>query len=141
MLRKTVFVLMLMLGLVLYSFPAWSLDFDPGLYEITSTVSMPGMQGASIPPQTVTQCMTKQDPVPNKSSTGQRCEIKDMEQNGNTITWSMECDQQGQIITSEGKMVYHGNSFEGTIATNMGTQAGNMTMTTKISGKRISGCQ
>lgn len=141
MLRKIVFALMLMLGLALYYSPAWSLDFNPGLYEITSTVSMPGMQDGSFPPQTVTQCMTKQEPIPNKNSTGQSCEVKDMEQNGNTITWSMECDQQGQMITSKGKMVYRGNSFEGTITTNMGTQAGNMTVTTMISGKRISDCQ
>jgi len=38
-------------------------------------------------------------------------------------------------------MTYKGDSFKGTILTNMGTQAGNMTITTIISGQRISDCK
>jgi hypothetical protein len=29
-----------------------------------------------------------------------------MNQDGNTITWKMECDQQGQRMTSDGQIIY-----------------------------------
>ncbi len=141
MLSKSAAVFMLMLCLVLFSNPVWGLNFEPGMYEITSKVEMPGMPAGAVPPQTITQCLTKQEPVPNKDAGGQTCVIKDMNQDGNTITWKMECDQQGQKMTSEGQMSYNGDSFEGTSTMNMGSQAGNMTMTTLISGKRIGDCQ
>jgi Protein of unknown function (DUF3617) len=124
----------------LFAIPSLALDFQPVKYEITSKVEMPGMPG-TIPPQTITQCIAEQDPLPNQNPENQECKIVDMKQTDNTITWKMECDQRGQKITSTGSMTYKGDSFEGTILTNMGPQAGNMTMTTIITGKRLSDCQ
>ena len=141
MLRKSSFFFMVVCSLGLFFIPAWGLDFKPGMYKITSTVKMPGMPAGSVPPQAITQCLTEQDPVPNKDASGQTCKIKDMKQDGNTITWKMECDQQGQKMTSDGQIIYSGDSFEGTTTTNMGPQAGNMTIKTVVTGNRIGDCQ
>jgi hypothetical protein len=140
MLKNIVTIILIVCCMMLFAIPSLALDFEPGKYEITSKVEMPGMPG-TIPPQTVTQCITEQDPIPNQNPENQECKIVDMNQAGNTITWKMKCDQQGQKITSTGQMTYKGDSFEGTILTNMGPQAGNMTMTTVITGKRISDCE
>ena len=53
----------------------------------------------------------------------------------------MECSQQGQEMTSTGEMTYHGDRFEGTIKNVMGPQAGNMTIVTTITGKRVGDCR
>ncbi len=99
---------------------------------------MPG----NVPPQTIAQCMTKQDPVPkNQASGGQACKIKDMTRTGSTVTWTMECDQGGQQMESKGQMTYKGDSFEGIVKTIMGPQAGNMIITTIITGNRAGDCE
>ena len=113
---------------------------NPGKYEIIVQVKMAGMPG-EMPPQTSTQCITKKDPVPNSSKGAQGCRITDMKTEGNTVTYKMECDQQGTKIKSYGKITYKGDSFDGMTRTNMGPSAGNMTMTMTMSGKRIGTCE
>lgn len=119
--------------------PARGLDFQEGRYQITSTVKMPGMP-MQPPATTITECLTKQDPVPSESAGSGNCSITDMQTAGNTVTWEMSCDHQGQQMTSRGKMTYHGDRFEGTVDTRMGPQAGNMQMTTTIKGQRLGDC-
>ncbi len=126
------------LSFIIFSpFSANCMDFKPGKYEITSKIEMPGM---SMPAQTVTQCLTQEKPVPDKSMGDQGCEILDMQEDGNTLTWTMECNQQGQKVTTTGKMTYSEDSFAGVMTMEMGPQAGNMTIKTQITGKRIGSC-
>lgn len=125
--------------MVLAALPAWALDLKPGKYEITAKVEMPGVPGG-VPPQTTTQCLTDQDPVPATSAGAQGCKITDMKTKGNTVTYTMECEQQGMKIKTAGQMTYKGDTFEGTSQTTMGPGAGGMTITTKIEGKRIGMC-
>lgn len=123
-----------------FSSNATALDFQPGEYQITSSMQMPGMAPGTIPPQTVSQCMTRQDPIPKDEAASGNCRIKNMKQSGNTVSWEMECNQQGATMTSEGQVTYAGTSFEGQISMNMGPQAGNMSVITSIAGKRIGDC-
>lgn len=140
MFRKIVIFASILVWTAFFGTCAWGLDLQDGNYEITSKVEMPGMP-MQMPPVTVTQCMSQQDPVPDQSTGGQQCNIKDMKTEGKTVTWKMECAQQGQKMQGSGKMVYYGNRFEGTVNTVMGPQSGNMTITTVISGKRIGACR
>ena len=137
MLKQTVAVVVF-LGVIVLTVNAAALDLEDGLYEMTSKVDMPGM---AIPPTTVTQCLTKEEPVPDKAADEGNCEILDRTTDGNTVSWTMECSQQGQEMTSTGEMTYHGDRFEGTIKTVMGPQAGNMTIVTTITGKRVGDCR
>ena len=140
MLKKIITTVSLLVCMAFLVVNAWGFELQDGKYEITSKVEMPGMP-MQMPPVTVTQCLTQQDPVPNQSTGGQQCEIIEMNTEGKTVTWEMECIQQGQKMQSTGEMVYSGNSFEGTVNTAMGPQSGNMTITTVVSGKRIGACQ
>ena len=118
--------------------PAWALDFEPGMYEITSTMEVPGMPMA-MPPQTVRQCMTKEDPVPPASGEESgHCKMGDVKIDGNTVTWNVVCEQDGQRSVTRGKTIYYGDRFEGTITSD--TQA-DMSVTVRISGKRIGACR
>jgi len=140
MLKKITTTVLMLTWMAFFTTNAWGLDLQDGKYKITSTVEMPGMP-MQIPPVTVTQCITNQDPLPNQSTAGQQCNITDMKTEGKTVSWKMECSQQGQKMQSTGKMVYYGDHFEGTTNTMMGPQSGNMTITTVINGKRIGACQ
>jgi hypothetical protein len=140
MLKNIISILLMISCLTLITMASWALDFESGKYEITSRMEMPGMP-AAIPPQTIVQCMTDQDPIPNSNPENQDCKITDMQQTKTTVSWEMECIQQGQKMTSTGQMTYKGDTFEGTIKTNLGPDAGNMTMTTVITGKRLSDCK
>ena len=128
------------LCMLLAALPVWGLDLEPGKYEITAKVEMPGMPGG-MPPQTMTQCLNEQNPVPDSSADSQGCKITDMKTRGNTVTYTMECNQEGMKTKITGEMTYHGDSFEGTTQMNMGPTAGNMTVTTVIKGKRIGECE
>lgn len=135
---KRIFIISI-LGIFIIALPAWGLDLNPGKYEITAKVEMPGMPGG-MPAQTTIQCITSQDPVPNSSADAQGCKISDMKTEGNTVKYTLVCDQEGVKTESRGEMTYKGETFEGTTQTSMGPSAGGMTITTKINGKRIGKC-
>jgi hypothetical protein len=120
--------------------PAWGLDLNPGKFEITAEVEMPGMP-RGMQAQTITQCLTRQEPVPDASAGAQGCEVTDIKTSGNTVTYTMVCEQQGMKTKSAGEIIYRGDSFEGTTRTAMGPQEGGMTITTKIKGSRIGPCE
>ncbi len=140
MFKKINFIFTVMCVVFLFSMNSFALDFNPGEYQITSKIKMQGMP-SGMPAQTITECVSEQDPIPKTDSSDQGCEVHNMKQNGNVITWEMECNQEGQKITSQGEMIYSGDSFKGTVTTKMGPQAGNMVITTEITGKRIGNCK
>jgi hypothetical protein len=107
-----------------------------GLWEITSEVKMPGM---NLPPSTHTQCITKDDLVPQKTQPGQECQMTDVKVNGNTVTWKMRCSGQGRDMTGTGQITYNGDRFSGSMKMNMPGQA--MKIITHMKGRRIGDCQ
>jgi hypothetical protein len=126
--------------MLIATLPAWGLDVNPGKYEITTKVEMPAMPGGT-PPQTTIQCLNEQHPVPDSSVGAHGCKMTDMKTTGNTVTYTMECNQQGMQTMSTGEITYKGDSFEGTTETDMGPAAGGMTITTVVKGKRIGKCE
>ena len=136
--RSSVFAALFVAVFCLASVPVWALDFKPGKYQITSKTEMPGMP-MQMPAMTFEQCMTKQDPVAVQQDQG-GCTIKDQKIKGNTVSWVMECNQQGQVTTGKGEMKYSGTSFDGLFEFSVAAPTGNMTMTTKTHGERIGDC-
>ena len=128
------------LCMLLAGLPVWGFNLKPGKYEITAKVEMPGMPDG-MPAQKMTQCLNEQNPVPDTSVGAQGCKITDMKTKGNTVTYSMECNQQGMKTKSTGEMTYNGDSFEGTTLTSMGPAAGGVTVKTVVKGRRIGKCE
>lgn len=113
-------------------------NVQPGRWEITSSIDMPGMAFA-MPASKHTQCIGDTDLIPQAQQTNDKCQMLDNRVDGDTVTWKVICTSGGGTMTSSGTVVYHGDRFEGTIITT-GTQmpAG---MTQKMSGQRIGDCR
>lgn len=111
------------------------LDIEEGMWEITSTMKM---QGMSIPPMTFSQCITKEDAVPQSSSPGQEdCKVTDMKTIGSTVSWTMVCKGQAGDMTGKGKITYNGDRFDGEVS----TETMGMVMVTEMKGKRTGPCK
>jgi hypothetical protein len=114
-------------------------DMEEGLYRITYKTEITGMP-FPIPPFTLSQCLTKDNPVPDQSSKNQECKITNMQKSGDTVTWKMECTQRGGSMQASGTMTFKGDSLEGKTQMNMGPDAGNRVITTYMKGKRVGPC-
>jgi hypothetical protein len=107
-------------------------NMEDGLWEITTTVDMPGMPSKSF---TNTTCLTKEKAVPQTAESG--CTIKDMKTQGNTVTWTVVCKE----ATSTGKITYAGSTMEGFTETTVKTDGSTMTIKSWMKGKRIGPCK
>lgn len=135
MLKRLFTVFVILLAAVSFSFAASGPDIKEGLWEITSSMKM---QGMNMPSYTHTQCITKNDLVPKSSQPGQECTISNYKIKGNTVSWSIKCSNQGGEMEGTGRITYMGDSFEGTMKMKMsgsGTE-----VTTHMTGRRIGDC-
>jgi hypothetical protein len=115
-----------------------------GMWEVTTTVEMPGMP-AGRPPMTMQHCITPkdaQDPAVmsrNMEKSGQ-CAMTDYKFQGNTATWKMACKGEG-AMTGTGTATYSGNSY--TMTNRMALVRGGQTMnmTTTQTGKYLGPCK
>lgn len=110
----------------------------PGLWEITTTMEMPGMPFQQ-PPQTVRHCVTPQEASDPKKSVpkNENCEIIDLKSSSHKVNWKMECT--GEMAgKGEGEIEYKGESvYEGKTK----IQMQGMTLTMKHKGTRIGDCK
>jgi hypothetical protein len=110
-------------------------NMQEGKWEMTIRTEMTGMPGM-IPAMTYTNCLTKDDMNPQKKESSQDCRQTSSQLDGDTYTWDMECTSSGRTAKSSGNITYKGTTLDGTIVVT--TQG--MTMTQKITGKRIGDC-
>jgi hypothetical protein len=128
----------LLLGLFLAGgVAAGGVDMQDGQWEITTTIDMPGMP-MRMPPMTMTQCITQQDLIPPNEQPDSECEVTSNQINGNTVTWSIVCSGEGGNTRGDGQITYHGDRFEGSMKMSMPE---GMTMTNRMSGRRIGPCK
>jgi hypothetical protein len=110
-----------------------------GLWEISSTMSMPGMPH-KIPPTKVTHCYTKEDLKNGQGTIPKQegdCKVTDIKSSGSRMTWKMVCTGES-ASKGEGEIVYKGaTAYEGSMK--METQG--MVMTSKYNAKRIGACK
>jgi hypothetical protein len=113
---------------------ASGLDMQEGMWEITSQVKM---QGMTVPAMTYSQCITKEDAIPQNSSPQQNnCKISDVKTVGSTVSWSIVCKEQTGDIKGNGSITYHGDRFEGQVT----MEYAGMVMVTEMNGKRVGPC-
>lgn len=124
-----------------------------GKWEITVQMEMPGMPaGMTMPPTTMTQCITPQDAAdpsksipqqpPGRGGAGSDCKMSDYKAEGNKVSWKMACTTP-RPVTGTGEFVYEKDSYTGTMTMNMGAgRAGapGGAMTMKYTGKRLGDC-
>lgn len=132
--------LVMALGLVIFSTPACAgseLNMEDGMWEITSTVKM---QGMTIPPMSFSQCITKENAIPQDNSSGKdNCTVSEMKTVGDTLSWTVICKEATGELKGKGQITYHGDRFEGEVSAEFpGT---GMVMVTEMTGRRTGPCQ
>jgi hypothetical protein len=136
MIKKVFFVSVLAFLFLFLSDISMAQNMKEGLWEVTMTMEMPGM-AMKMPPHTYTHCMTKKDMVPQKQDPGQECKMVKSEVRGDTVSWVMECKTKEGIATSNGRLTYRGNAFDGVVKMkHAGTE-----MTQNLKGRWIGPCK
>lgn len=119
------------------------LAMKPGLWEMTMSMDMPGMQGG-MPPTKFQHCYRAEDikdlrrTVPQQ--TNSKCNVDDWKQSGNTVSYTMSCKSPPMTMT--GRMTYAGGdrySGSAKISMNRGGNTTNITQT--FDAHRIGDCK
>ncbi len=112
-------------------------NMKEGKWEITIRMEATGKMPFQMPPQTVTQCITKQEAVPQKAEPNQDCKFTKKETKGDTVSWIMECKTPEGPMLSDGNVTYKGDKFDGIIK----MKHSGMDITQHMSGKWIGQCK
>ncbi len=142
MARKHSLVFFLLFALAALASTAFALDMRPGKWEITSQVAVAGMP-MQMPAVTMFQCLTREKPAPaggGKNNINKHCRIQDVKIKGNTVRWTLTCNEQGKKMISNGAILYRGDRFTGVIITRAVENGQPMEITTKLTGKRVGVC-
>ncbi len=114
-------------------------DMKEGLWEITTQMEMTGLP-MQMPPMTHTQCITKENMVPQKSKSDE-CQLVQSDTKGNTFYWTMKCKTDEGTVVSKGRVTYRGTTFDGIIETTIDNPSqGKMKMTNHIKGRYLGEC-
>jgi hypothetical protein len=119
--------------------PALAQEMEPGQWEFTTTMSMPGMPQ----PQTMTnaRCITKADSDPSRWADKQQgdCKVSPSKKSGGTYTWEVSCPSSGMRGTGTARVTRSTVESELRLAGDMGGQK--FEMLNKTTGKRLGACQ
>jgi hypothetical protein len=129
--RKGVYIIATFLFLFFAGLSFAAPNIEDGLWEITSTIDMPGMPSRSF---TNTSCLTKEKAVPQ--TTDSSCTLKDVKTQGDTVTWTVICKE----ATSNGRVTYARTTMEGAFETTVKSEGQPMTIKSIMKGKRIGPC-
>ena len=107
---------------------------QPGLWEVTATVELPGT--ASPAPTTQTECLSQKDvdadPVPEFEKGA--CQVTNARRSGDKVTWKLDC---GQIGKGEGEVVYRSpTAYDGW----MKLETGGTVVRSTLRARRLGGC-
>ena len=136
MFKKIIVAFIILLAITSISFAGSDVSFKPGKWEITTTMKMAG--GMDIPSYKTTQCMTKDNIVPQNTQPGQECVITKTKKTNNTVDWNMECNGAQGDMKGVGTITYKGDTFDGEMV--MSVPMASMKITSKMAGRRIGNC-
>jgi hypothetical protein len=111
----------------------------PGMWEITSTMDMPGMP-MKMPPTTVKHCYTNEDVKDQKKMVNRDkdCTITDFKSSGSKVTWKMKCTGQ-HPGTFSGETTFAADSYDSSMKMESAGGKGS-SMNMKVKGKRVGNC-
>jgi hypothetical protein len=113
-------------------------NYQEGLWEMTTTMNMPGMPKEMMRPMKHQVCLTKENAVPQQKEQGeQQCKMTNQRTVGNKVSWTMTC-KNGMV--SNGEITYSKTSFNGSQNTMTNQGGKQMTVKSTMSGKYIGPC-
>jgi len=134
------FLLVVSLGFPLAG-QAEGIPIEPGLWEMTSTMSMPMLPQPRV--NTVTECVKNSEISMDDFNTGDMdpgCTFKPAQVDGNTMSWSFDCPVEGGSSHGEWQATSNGDSVTGDGLISMSLQGQTMEMKMSWEGKRIGEC-
>ena len=141
MLKKICLSILVIFLIVLLPLFGKAPNMREGLWEITTKTEISGMPN-TMPAITHTQCLTKQNMIPQNSRKDQHCKISNVKVKGNTVSWKMVCKNQSGTTKGSGKITYKGTSFKGIMTLIMKYPGqGKMNMRSSMTGRRIGNCK
>lgn len=116
--KRGIVVVALALALPLAAFADHKI-MHPGQWEVTVTMQMVGMP-YQIPPQTVSKCVKPEDVKDPKeiilsNNKDKRCQITNVKETGNKVSWSMACKGERGSGSGTGEMTFSAETYEGHI--------------------------
>lgn len=138
MLKRSALIILMLLASASLVSAGTDPNIQEGEWKITVNFEIPGMP-MKMPPNTYTQCIKKDQPVPKSEKPNQVCEAKDIKVQGNTVTWSVTCTNRGGKMTGKGVVTYEGDKMEGKMTMTMEGQGANMV--SEYQGVRIGDCK
>lgn len=114
---------------------ASSIDLKEGMWQITTTMEIPGMPH-KMPGTSFTQCLTQKDIMPPVNQ-DDHCQIQDQSISGNTVNYKMVCNQDGETTSGTGSFSYNNDTMTG----RMEVDAGGMKIITSYSGTWVGPCR
>ena len=120
---------------------AKGLPVEPGMWEMTTSMNMPMMPQPRV--STRMECIEENELSPEAMSEGgmdTNCTFDSRMVDGNTMKWSMDCNDQVGASRGEWEATSYGDTLtsEGTVTVDMQGEA--MVMTMKWEGKRVGDC-
>ncbi len=131
----------LLFSLVSIPIFAGGIPIEPGLWEMTSTMTMPMLPSPRV--STNTQCIDKDELSPetmNQEAMDSNCTFTSRTVDGNTMKWSMACDSKGGASRGEWEASSYGDTMTGGGTITVDMQGQSMVMTMKWDGKRVGDC-
>ena len=110
----------------------------PGLWEINTSMEMPGLPFQP-PPTTVSHCYTSEEVKNNQNVVPQQddCKVTELKSTGNKMTWQIVCTGR-QKGNGSGEMTFKGDSaYEGM----MTFRSDEMSMTSRYKARRLGDCK
>ena len=136
MLKHTIRCVLLVMVLALLACGSSGPDFEEGEWEITVEFDIPGMP-VNMPPNSYTQCLKKDNPVPRSEKPNQTCSSSEVKTKGNTVTWTATCTNRAGEMSGTGEITYQKNTMSGTMTMEVQKSA----MVSKFKGRRIGECK
>jgi len=134
----------IILGILFLTAPGVRADgipVEPGMWEMSSTMTMPMLPQPRV--TTTTECMTESE-ISMDDMGGEdmdpNCKFEMAQVDGNTMKWSFDCPVEGGTSHGEWEATSVGDSVTGNGVITMSFQGQTMEMTMRWQGKRIGDC-
>lgn len=118
-------------------------SMQPGLWEITTEMEMPGMP-MKLPPQSIRHCYTAKELADGRNAVPQsgdgNCQVKNYRMSGNTASWEIECIGES-AMHGKASMTISPTRYTGKMEAVMSSPGGDMKMTTHWRAHRIGDCR
>lgn len=137
--KKHIVALAVLAGLPFHVL-AEGVSIEPGMWEMSMSMQMPMFPAPQ--EKTYTECVeeTELDPEDFQMEDDGTCTFGDIELEGDTISWSMECPNPMGVSRGQWSFTSEGDSMhgEGSMVTDVGGQS--MEFTMNWQGNRVGDC-